>query len=152
MHHKLMIPGPIEVEDDVLEVMGQPIQSHYGDGWVPIHNETIGLLKQVFETTGKVFMLPGSGSLGNDAAVGSLFVPGEKVAVGVNGTFGTRMQEILRANGIVPVPIEAEPGQPLDPTAFDRALAADPSIVGVTVIHLETSTAILNPIREIAQI
>ncbi len=63
-HLKLMIPGPVEVEDDLLEQMGGPIQAHYDDAWVAVHNETIGLLQQVMKTSGKVRMLPGSGSPG----------------------------------------------------------------------------------------
>jgi alanine-glyoxylate transaminase/serine-glyoxylate transaminase/serine-pyruvate transaminase len=152
MHLKLMIPGPIELEDAVLEQMGQPIHAHYGDEWVAIHNETIGLLQKVFMTGGKVYMLPGSGSLGNDAAVQSLFAPGERVAVGLNGSFGIRMREILEANGVIPIPVEAAPGKPLDPAEFERVLAADPSIVAAVAVHLETSTAVLNPVREIAQV
>jgi len=152
MHLKLMIPGPIEVEDEVLEWMGAPIQAHYGDEWVAVHNETIGLLQQVFGTREKVFMLPGSGSLALDAAIQSAFAPGEKVAVGNNGFFGVRLTEILAANGIVPVTVPAEPNQPLNPGDFEKVLDGDPSIVGVAVVHLETSTAVLNPVREIARI
>lgn len=152
MHLKLMIPGPIELEDDVLEWMGQPVHAHYGDEWVAIYNETIKLLQEVFQTSGKVYMLPGSGSLGNDAAVQSLFAPGERVAIGLNGNFGNRMREILEANGLVAIPVEAAPGKPLDPADFDRVLAAGPSIVAAVAIHLETSTAVLNPVREIAQV
>ncbi len=152
MRLKLMIPGPIELEDEVLEWMGAPIQAHYGDEWVAIHNETVGLLQQVFATTGKVFMMPGSGSLGLDAAVQSVFAPGDHVAVGINGNFGRRLTEILVANGIVAVPVEAKPDQPLGPAKFERALADDPSIVGIAAVHLETSTAILNPARDIAHV
>jgi alanine-glyoxylate transaminase/serine-glyoxylate transaminase/serine-pyruvate transaminase len=151
-HMKLMIPGPIELENDVLEIMGEPVQAHYGDAWVAVHNETIGLLQQILGTTHKVFMMPGSGSLGNDAAVQSLFAPGSRVAVGINGNFGMRMAEILQANGVVTVPVEAEPNQPLDAAQFERVFAVDPSIVGAAVIHLETSTAVLNPIHEIAAV
>src|SRR5260221_6320066 len=115
MYLKLMIPGPIEVEDDVLEWMGAPVRVHYGDDWVAIHNETIHLLKQIFKTTGKVFIMPGSGSLAVDAAVQSTFKPGDKVALGINGNFGNRMAEILISNWITVVRIETEPDQPLDP-------------------------------------
>ncbi len=152
MRLKLMIPGPIELEDEVLEWMGSPVRAHYGDEWVAVHNETIGLLQQILATTGKVFMLPGSGSLAVDAAVQSLFAPGERVAVGINGSFGKRLAEILTANGIVTIPVEAEPDQALDPAKFESVLAGDPAIVGVAAVHLETSTAILNPAQEIARI
>ncbi len=151
MRQKLMIPGPIEVEDEVLHWMGEPVRAHYGDEWVAVHNETVSLLQQVIGTRGKVFMLPGSGSLGVDAAVQSTFAPGSKVALGINGHFGRRLEEILKANGVKVVPVESSPSTPLDPQAFDRLLRDDPSIVGVAVVHLETSTAILNPVREIAR-
>lgn len=152
MYLKLMIPGPIEVEDEVLEWMGAPVRVHYGDDWVAIHNETIKLLGQIFATGGKVFMMPGSGSLAIDAAVQSTFKPGDKVALGINGNFGNRMCEIMVANGLDVVRIDTEPTQPLDPTRFEQALVNDPSIVAVAAVHLETSTAVLNPAREIAEV
>lgn len=152
MSLKLMIPGPIEVEDEVLAAMGAPVQAHYGDAWVDIHNETIGLLQSIIGTTGKTYMMPGSGSLAIDAAVQSLFAPGAKVALGLNGHFGNRLREILEANGVVVVPVEGDPAAQLDPQAFEAALVADPEIVGVAVVHLETSTAVLNPVREIAAV
>jgi alanine-glyoxylate transaminase/serine-glyoxylate transaminase/serine-pyruvate transaminase len=152
MHLKLMIPGPTEVEDEVLNWMGAPIHVHYGDEWVAIHNETITLLQQVLGTAGKVFMLPGSGSLALDAAIQSVFAPGQRVIVGNSGHFGIRLTEILTANGIVPVTVQVEPNQPLNPADFARALDSDPHILGVVVVHLETSTAILHPVRAIAEI
>lgn len=151
-HLKLMIPGPIEVEDEVLEQMGAPIQAHYGDAWVAIHNETIGLLQQVIGTTGKVFMMPGSGSLAGDATIQNMFAPGERVAVGINGHFGHRWHEIMQANGLDVIVVETPPARPLDPEAFDRLLAEDKTITGVVAVHLETSTAVLNPISQLAAV
>jgi len=58
----------------------------------------------------------------------------------------------LATNGIEAVTVSAEPNQPLNPAEFARALDNDPSIVGVVVVHLETSTAVLNPVREIAEV
>ncbi len=152
MHLKLMIPGPVEVEAEVLEWMGAPIQAHYGDAWVAVHNETITLLQRIIRTAGKVLMMPGSGSLALDAAIQSAFAPGERVIVGNNGHFGARLTEILIANGVIPVTVKADPARPLDPASFAQALDADPSIVGVIVVHLETSTAVLNPVRELSEV
>ena len=53
MHVKLMIPGPIEVEREVLDALAEPVVAHYGDEWLAVHNETIGLLQQVIGTAGK---------------------------------------------------------------------------------------------------
>ncbi len=148
---RLLIPGPVELEAEVLAVLAQPVQAHYGAAWVEVHNETIALLAQVYETQGRVFMLPGSGSLAVDAAVHSAFLPGEKVVVGNNGWFGERLRDILRSNGVSVVLVECDPRQPLDPDAFAQALRAHPDAVGVAAVHLETSTGILNPIDEIAR-
>lgn len=152
MSLRLMIPGPIEVETCVLEALSQPVQAHYGATWVEAHNETIALLQRIFGTQGRVFMLPGSGSLAGDAAVHTLFAPGQRVALGINGHFGHRWREILEANGVEPVIIECPPEQPLAASAFDDLLCADPALDGVCVVHLETSTAVLNPVQEIAAV
>ena len=88
MHLKRMIPGPIELENEVLAQMGAPNHVHYGDDWVRVHSETVGMLQQVLATSGHVYIMPGSGSLGLDAAVHSTFRPGERVVVGINGHFG----------------------------------------------------------------
>ena len=152
MHTKLLIPGPTEVEDSVLDWLSRPVEAHYGDYWVSVHNETIDLLGRVFGTAGKVFMLPGSGSLAADAAVQSVFAPGQRVLLGINGHFGHRWREILAANGVVPVIVDIPPDQPLPPEAFDAALAVDPGLAGIVVVHLETSTSVLNPLKELAAV
>lgn len=150
MRPKLMVPGPVELEAEVLEEMSRPPLAHYGDYWVEVHNETVGMLQKIFETTGNVYMLPGSGSLAVDTATHSTFLPGDTVIVGRNGWFGERLTQIMEANGIQVVPVVSAADQPLDPAAFQAALQANPQTVGVALVHLETSTAVLNPVREIA--
>lgn len=152
MPPRLMIPGPVELEPDVLAIMAQPVVAHYGSDWVDVHNETIDLLRQVFATPGRLYMLPGSGSLAIDAAAHTAFLPGETVIVGSNGWFGERITDILRANGVTVIPVQGDPRQPLAPAAFEQALAEHPEASGLAAVHLETSTGILNPIREIAAI
>jgi alanine-glyoxylate transaminase/serine-glyoxylate transaminase/serine-pyruvate transaminase len=97
-------------------------------------------------------MLPGSGSLAGDVIIQSLFAPGERVALCSNGHFGHRWQEIMEANGLDLVIIDTPPEKLLDPAELDRLLAGDPTIKGVAAVHLETSTALLNPIRELAAV
>jgi aspartate aminotransferase-like enzyme len=42
--YKLMIPGPIQPEDQVMEAMGGQVQPHYGPVFRDFYNETTGLL------------------------------------------------------------------------------------------------------------
>ena len=149
---KLMIPGPIEVEEEVLKVMGGPVQAHYGAEFAEYYKETTRLLKEVFETRGDVFVFVGPGSVGLDACIGSAFSTGDKVLVGVNGFFGQRLCEIANHNGLEIVAIEGKWGDLLDPKEFANALVRHPGIKGILVVHLETSTSVINPIEEISQI
>jgi alanine-glyoxylate transaminase/serine-glyoxylate transaminase/serine-pyruvate transaminase len=146
---KLMIPGPVSVEEEVLRQMGGPVQAHYGPEWTGTYYETTGLLRQVFNTQADVHILVGSGSAGLDAAIGSLTAPGETIVVGSNGFFGQRLIAIGKSYGLEVIAIQAPLGIPLVPSDFERALARHPNVAAVAVVHLETSTTVLNPIQEI---
>jgi alanine-glyoxylate transaminase / serine-glyoxylate transaminase / serine-pyruvate transaminase len=149
---KLMIPGPVQPEDDVLEALGSPVRAHYGPEWVQTNAETTAMLGKVFATQGEVFIIPGSGSSGIDACIGSALSSGEKILIGLNGYFADRLFEIASLYNLEIVTVQAEWGQPLKPQDFADALRRNPDIKAVAVVHLETSTAILNPVPEIASI
>jgi alanine-glyoxylate transaminase/serine-glyoxylate transaminase/serine-pyruvate transaminase len=147
---RLMIPGPVTVEEEVLREMGAPVQAHYGPEWTAIYNETRELMKEVFCTQGDVHILVGSGSAGLDAAIGSMVASGETIVVGRNGFFGQRLVEICRQYAIHVITVDAAPGEPLDPSAVDEALARHPEAAALAVVCLETSTTVVNPIAEIS--
>lgn len=152
MNMKLMIPGPVEVTDEVLEAMGSPVLAHYGPEWTALYNETTTLLQRVFQTEGDVFIFGGSGSAGIDACIGSSLASGEKILVGVNGFFGQRVGHIAAAYGLQVVPVESPWGEPLRPAVVADALRRHADARAVAVVHLETSTTIANPVDEIGAI
>ncbi len=147
-----MIPGPVQPEENVLRAMGAPVQPHYGTFFKDLYNETVDLLKPIFGTQSDVFVLVGSGSAANDACIGSLCPSGKKILVGVNGFFGERLCAIADNYHLEVVPVMAELGKPLQPNDFADALRRHSDIYAVAVVHLETSTTIINPIAEIGQV
>ncbi len=149
---KLMIAGPVGISDEVREALAGPLVAHYGPEWVAIHQETVELLQQVFQTQNDLHLLVGSGSAGVDAALGSLLSAGEKILVAINGFFGQRMATIARAYGLDVVPVASPSDQPIDPDAVRACLAADGDIQLVGIVHHETSTGVLNPLQEIANV
>jgi len=149
---RLMIPGPVDVEDDVLAAMAEPVLPHYGQEWMAVYDETRERLQQVFATQNDIVMMTGPGTAGLDAALGSLLCTGEKVLVAHNGFFGARLKMVARAYGLDVRSVEAPHGQPLDPEAVRQQLAAEPDIQALIVVHLETSTSVLNPLQEIAAV
>ncbi len=148
----LMIPGPVDVEDDVLEAMAHQVLPHYGREWLKIYEEAIQGLRQVFGTAGDLFLMAGPGTAGLDAALGSLTLTGDTVLVAHNGFFGRRLGTVAQCYGLDLRLVEAPLGQPLDPQAIRRCLAGEPAIQAVVVVHLETSTGVLNPLQEIAAV
>jgi alanine-glyoxylate transaminase/serine-glyoxylate transaminase/serine-pyruvate transaminase len=148
----LMIPGPVAVEDDVLQAMSHQVLPHYGRDWLKVYNEAVQGLQQVFGTEGDLFLMAGPGSAGLDAGLGSLTRTGERVLVAHNGFFGQRLVTLARGYGLDVRTVEAPLGQRLDPQAIRRCLANETEFQALVVVHLETSTGVLNPLPEIAAV
>lgn len=153
--YKLMIPGPIEVEPEVLAEMGRPLLAHYGREWAQFYRQTVELMKRVMlAERSRLYLIAGPGSAALDAAIGGIIADGKKILVLSNGFFGERLRQIATAYVTaerVRV-IEAPPGEAISPERVEEGLKRDGDISAVAVVHCETSTGVLNPIREIAEI
>jgi len=149
---KLMIPGPIQPDQAVLDAMSRPVVPHYGDEWVAYYAETLALLRRVFNTKGDIFIMVGSGTAAIDACIGSSTHPGEKILIGINGFFGERLKTIAECYGLNVVPVTAEPGKPLQARDFARAFQQHPDAVAAAAVHLETSTSVVNPVDRIGPV
>lgn len=148
-----MIPGPVKVDQEVLSEMGSPLVAHYGREWTEFYNETIRLMKKVFQTSeGDVFLIPGSGSAGLDAAIGSVLSNRRKALVLINGFFGRRLLHIAKAYTNKIETIDFELGKPVVPARVEKVLANNEDIEAVLAVHCETSTGVVNPIKEIGKI
>ncbi|MCB0007664.1 MAG: alanine--glyoxylate aminotransferase family protein [Anaerolineales bacterium] len=147
--HKLMIPGPVELEDDILAESGRQIAAHYGPEWTELHQANLKLLHYLFQTEGDTTMLFSSGSGGVEAAMATILGAGEKVIILRNGFFGDRWAEMARARGLEPIEVVAPMGTPVDPAEVQKALETQGPIGAIVAVHHETSTGILNPIKEL---
>jgi alanine-glyoxylate transaminase / serine-glyoxylate transaminase / serine-pyruvate transaminase len=158
--YRLMIPGPVDSEDDVLSALAEPTLPHYGPLWMPLFDETTELLKKVFQTEKDVLMVPGPGTGALEMAIASLAYPGHSVAVVTNGHFGRRANRIIDANGINALPIVFPSGEPADPDVVRQRLAEavplakqnEQPIEAIVYTHHETSTGILNPLGELSAV
>jgi 2-aminoethylphosphonate-pyruvate transaminase len=94
--------------------------------------------------------LQGSGTFAVEAALGTLVPRHGKVLVPNNGAYCQRIVRILGYLGRAAVVLDHREDEPADPVRIDGALAADPAITHVALVHCETGTGILNPLPEIA--
>jgi 2-aminoethylphosphonate-pyruvate transaminase len=70
----------------------------------------------------------------------------------VNGAYGTRMSRICKIIGRAHDIYETAEDVPPDPVEIGRRLDADPAIGHVVAVHCETTSGILNPVAEIADV
>lgn len=151
--YRLRIPGPVDVDPEISAEMGAPLMAHYGPEWVRLHNETLELLKRVWRTErGTAFLMPGPGTVGLEAAVASLSGEDRRFLVLTNGFFGERWVRLVQAYGAPVSVLEGEWGRALAPEAVEQALKRDRTIRVVIMVHGETSTGVLNPLKEIGLI
>jgi aspartate aminotransferase-like enzyme len=148
----LMIPGPTEVPWRVIRAMARGPVIQYEP---PFDEEVLEPacldLRQVFQTTGEVVALPGSGRTGLEAAAVSLVEPGDRVVVVVAGVFGWLMKEIMERTGAAVTAFDVDPGRPLDLESLDRTVGqVRPKIV--TLVHNETSTGLTYPAAAVGEI
>ena len=148
----LMIPGPTEVPFRVLRAMWQPPMIQYEPPFDEEILEPACLdLRQVFQTTGEVIAMPGSGRTGLESAAASLVEPGDRAVVVVAGVFGSLMQEVMERAGATVTPVTVEWGRALDLEALERTVAqVRPKIL--TLVHNETSTGLTYPAAAVGEI
>ncbi|MEM3700139.1 MAG: alanine--glyoxylate aminotransferase family protein [Candidatus Bathyarchaeia archaeon] len=147
----LMIPGPTNVDPKVLRALSKPPLSHTSPEFVEIFKETLNNLKRVFMTENDVFVIAGSGTLALEMAIANLVEPGDKILNLVAGYFGDYFVKISKAYGATAKVLEVPWGKAVKPEMIRNALKED-SYKAVTVTHVETSTGVANPIKEIGEI
>ena len=147
----LLGPGPSNVHPRVLRAMATPMIGHLDPKFLELMDETMELLRFVFQTQNAITLaLPGTGSAGMEAALVNFIEPGDGVIAGVNGYFGERLCEMASRHGAEIRRVEAAWGEIIDPDQVERALAQRRAKL-VAVVHAETSTGVLQPIRPIAE-
>ena len=147
----LMMPGPTEVDPRVIRAMMRPAISHGDVRFHDVQDSASAQVAQIIGTVGEVIILVSSGRGGIEAAMSSGFEPGDRIVIVNNGVFGNMLKNIARRCRIEVVEVTGEPGQPLDLDRISDA-AAQTGICGIAMVHSETSTGVLNPIREVGEI
>ncbi len=147
----VLVPGPVPVSPEVLAAMARPVPVHYGPTFVPFYNGLIDRLKQIFGTNSSVFPIGGSGTAAVDAAVGTLLGLEKHAAVVTNGVFSERLLAIARSYDPEALEIPFEWGKGADPATVAAFLDAHRVDV-LAVVHSETSTGVVNPIKALAAV
>lgn len=149
---RLLIPGPVPLEGKIAEELAKPAVPHYGPEWVKAFGETEELLRRLFRMReASVYPLAGPGHVALEALVATLLRAEDKAIVIDNGFFGRRLRDVLDAHGVEVFSIHSRWGAPPDMRRVEEVLSSRYSRA-VFAVHSETSTGMVNPLREIGSL
>jgi 2-aminoethylphosphonate-pyruvate transaminase len=149
----LLTPGPLTTSDRTRDAMLRDWGSWDGDFnqiTARIRRETLRIVHG--EDTHECVPLQGSGTFSVEAAIGTLVPRDGHVLVPNNGAYCQRLVKICSALGRRHQSIDYAEDTQVKPADIDRALAVDPSITHVALVHCETGAGVLNPLHEIAMV
>jgi aspartate aminotransferase-like enzyme len=145
----LRIPGPTPIPPEIMLAMQRPMMPHRGDDFRQLHRSMILKLQAILSTDQHVFVIPGSGSIGWEAAIVNTLSPGDEVIAFVTGDFGFRFAAVAEQFGLTVRRFDVEPGRAARVDLVRDALERFPDARGVLYTHNETATGVTNPLNEI---
>jgi aspartate aminotransferase-like enzyme len=148
----LMTAGPTPLPPAVSQVMAEPMLYHRAPAFVEVYARVLSRLKDVFGTRNEVQVFTSSGTGALESAVANLVRPGEPALVASCGKFGERWLELCDAYGAETVHWETDWGRRIDPAGLEEQLAANPGVELVFTTFSETSTGVVNDIRELTEV
>jgi len=149
MHKSLFIPGPVNVTQDVLEKLATPMIGHRTKDASNLQRSISEKLQKLMYTNNKIILSTSSGSGLMEGAVRSC--TRKKAAVFSVGAFGDRWHKMAVSNGVPADKFASTWGEPTTPEMVEKALATGEYDL-ITITHNETSTGIMNPVAEIAEV
>jgi aspartate aminotransferase-like enzyme len=149
-----LLPGPVEIAEDVRSALATPPRSHRSEAFIDQFErarERLGVL--VGRARGEVAIVSGSGTLANDVVASALrgdpgLGPGLILA---NGEFGERLARQVDRFDLEARVLRSAWGRPWDLAAVSDTLASDRAIGWVWVVHLESSTGMLNDLEGLVE-
>lgn len=152
----LLTPGPLTTTRTVREAMLQDWCTWDDDYNLDIVQVIRSSLVKIAapnadENRYTATLMQGSGTASVEATIGSVIPKKGKLLVINNGAYGARMAEIADYLNIECSVIELDELTAPNASMLDEALVRDASISHVAMVHCETTTGMLNPIKRICQ-
>ena len=148
-HDKLFIPGPVEVSPKTWAAFSRPMIGHRGEDFKNLYRRIHPRLQELFGTRQPVFLSTASAWGTMEGATRNLVR--KRVLCCMCGAFSDKWLDVARRCGKEAEPLQVEWGHHIDAGALDAQLATG-RFDTVTLIHNETSTGVMNPLRGICEV
>ena len=148
----LLTPGPLTTSPSVKQAMLHDYGSR-DHGFIAVNRRMRERLVAIIggEGTHVAVPLQGSGTFVVEAMVSTFLPASGKLLVLVNGAYGRRIVKMCEVAGHGHAQLDWAEDQPVDPARVEAALAADQAITHVAVVHCETTSGVLNPVKAVAE-
>lgn len=150
-HKRLVLPGPVEVREEILQAQTQWMIGHRSTAFADLYARMQVKLKQAFKTENRVILLGSSGTGLWEGASRNCIRDDKKVLHLIGGAFSERWAEISQMNGKQVDTIKVEWGQAHTAQMVADAMAKQ-TYDAVCAVHNETSTGVTNPIKAIGEV
>lgn len=151
MSKKLFTPGPSNVPQNIRVQLAKDIIHHRMKDFHKILYGVTDKLKKVFHSSGKMLILTSSGTGAMESSIVNLFSKGDEVLVINTGFFGDRFIQISEAYDLTVHHLDYEWGKSFNLDEVKEMINKNPKIKGVFVTHHETSTGVVNPLKELGE-
>ncbi|MBU5428102.1 alanine--glyoxylate aminotransferase family protein [Tissierella pigra] len=146
----VMIPGPTPVVRSIQNQMGRETVA-FGDlGFINDYKELLKDMKELWKTEGEVFVIAGTGTMAMEMGIANTLKSGDNLLIVSNGFFGDRFIDLAERKGINVDVISSEWGK-IVPIEDIEAKLNEKKYDGITVTHVDTSTGVCAPIKEIGE-
>jgi aspartate aminotransferase-like enzyme len=140
MEYLVMLPGPTNVPNRVMNAMLAPIINHRGDDFRVLYKTIVEKTQRVFQTNGEIILLTTSGTGVVEASVINIIKKGDKVIIPVNGEFGTRLADLIDSWGGQAIRIKAPFGENPPFEKIEEAADQNKDVKAIYAVYNETST------------
>ncbi len=147
MYKKLFIPGPTHVRERILEAQTALMIGHRSQEYSDLQGAIRPKLQKLFYTEQPVFLIASSGTGVMEGSIRQAVQ--QRGLVTICGAFSQRWYNLAVANGLPVDHVSVEWGKGITPEIVDEALSKG-DYDTLTVTFNETSTGVMNPLKDIA--
>ncbi|MGX7244717.1 pyridoxal-phosphate-dependent aminotransferase family protein [Enterococcus quebecensis] len=148
--YRMATPGPTSSPSNIRLAGARDLIHHRASHMKELMERINPKLKNIFQTKNDVYTISCSGTGGMEASVTNSFDKNDKVLVLSNGYFGERFRTICEHNALNTLVYEKEWGAEFSLAEVAEIYKENPDLKGVFVVFSETSTGMINPVKEIA--
>ncbi len=149
----LLTPGPLSTTKSVKAAMFRDWCTWDDDYNAIVQEIRQNLSAMATDSPGyTTVLMQGSGTFCVEACLTTAIPQKGRLLVLANGTYGRRIARIAHCQGINHLVLDSGDTSPPDSDLLASTLEKDPTITHVAMVHCETTTGMLNPVKEIGDI